>query len=67
MESQSKPVVQLTGQDGNVFNLMAICSRALERSGQPDKAQEMYDKITKGEGVDYYKALAIMMEYCDVR
>jgi hypothetical protein len=67
-----KPKVQLSGQDGNVFNLMSICFRALEKAGLPDKATEMRDRIESMEDEDnehisgYDKALQIMMEYCDV-
>ena len=60
-----KPKVKLIGENGNVFNLMGICSRALEDSGQPEKAKEMRDKITT-TAKSYDEALAIMMEYCDV-
>lgn len=59
-----KPTVQLTGQDGNVFNLIGICSKALKRAGQADKAKEMSDRIF--ECGSYDEALQIMMEYCDV-
>jgi hypothetical protein len=27
-----KPVVQLVGEDGNVFNLLGICCRALKKA-----------------------------------
>lgn len=64
MES-NKPKVQLTGQDGNVFNLIGICSRALKREGQSEKAKEMTDRIFKCKSYD--EALQIMMEYCDVK
>jgi hypothetical protein len=72
IEFTCKQKVQLTGQDGNVFNLMSICSLALEKAGMPDKAQEMIDRITTMEEptyehiTGYDKALQIMMEYCDV-
>ena len=59
-----KPRVKLVGENGNVFNLMAICSRALKNAGQSDKAKEMSDKILSCGSYD--EALAIMMEYCDV-
>jgi len=59
-----KPRVKLVGEDGNVFNLMAICSRALKNAGQSDKASEMVKKITNCGSYD--EALAIMMDYCEV-
>jgi hypothetical protein len=62
---ENKPRVKLVGEDGNVFNLMGICKRALEKSGQADKAKEMINKITT-EAKSYHEALAIMMDYCEV-
>lgn len=59
-----KPRVKLVGENGNVFNLTAICSRALKNTGQADKAKEMSDKIFSCGS--YNEALAIMMDYCDV-
>ena len=62
----TKPIVQLSGKDGNVFNLMGICSKTLQRSGQPEKAKEMTKKISS-EAKSYDEALSIMSEYCEVR
>ncbi len=59
-----KPEVELVGQDGNVFNLMGICSKALRRAGQNEEAIEMNNKIRKASSYD--DALCIMMDYCDV-
>ena len=64
-EKFKKPKAKLTGENGNVFNLMAICSRALKNAKMPDKASEMCDKITK-TAKSYEEALTIMSEYCDV-
>jgi len=61
---QAKPQVTLVGQDGNVFNLMGICSRALRKAGQSGNASEMIQKITKSGSYD--EALMIMCDYCDV-
>jgi len=61
---ETKPRVKLVGENGNVFNLMGICSRALKDAGQKEKATEMCKKIT-GCG-SYDEALAIMMDYCEV-
>jgi hypothetical protein len=58
-----KPEVKLVGENGNVFNLMAICQKALRRAGMHDEAKEMVDKITHCDSYD--KALSIMMEYVD--
>ena len=45
--TQEKPEVQLIGQDGNVFNLLGICTKALKRAGQADKAKDMTERIFK--------------------
>jgi hypothetical protein len=59
-----KPVAKLVGKDGNVFNLIAICYKALKNAGQEDKAKEMQNKIF-GCG-SYDEALAIIRDYCEV-
>jgi hypothetical protein len=64
MEENKKPRVKLVGQDGNVFNLMGICSRALKQAGQAEQASAMAKEIF-GAG-SYDEALQIMMKYCEV-
>jgi len=59
-----KPKVKLIGQDGNVFNLIGICQRALRKAGMHDEAKELSAKCFKADSYD--EALCIMMEYCDV-
>jgi len=59
-----KPTVQLTGTDSNVFMLLGRCTQALKRSGQPEVAQELKDKVMK-EARDFDHALQIMMSYVD--
>jgi hypothetical protein len=60
----NKPIVKLVGQDGNVFNLIGICSKALKRAGQSENAA----KLTKEcfNAGSYEEALQIMMKYCNV-
>jgi len=60
-----KPVAEVIGQDGNVFNLIGICSKALKRAGQPDKAKEMSERVFKSGSYD--EALVIMGEYCELQ
>ena len=55
--------VALIGADGNVFNLLGICRRALLRGGKMDLWDEFFKEATSG---DYYHALAIMSEYFDI-
>lgn len=59
-----KPKVNLSGANGNVFNLGSICSNALEDAGQKEQAQEMRRKIIRSKSYD--EALQVMMQYCDV-
>lgn len=60
----SKPVAKLVGQDGNVFNLIGICTKALKRAGLYDQAKEMQEKCFQAES--YHHAISIMGEYCDL-
>ncbi|MCD6435800.1 MAG: hypothetical protein J7L15_05380 [Clostridiales bacterium] len=70
-EEADRPVVQLTGTDGNVFNLLAECKKAMKRyHNEIDDRynvelmfQEMWDEVQQG---DYDNALQIMMSYCEV-
>ena len=59
-----KPKVKLSGRDGNVFNLIGICSNALKRSGQHESAKLMTTECFKAGS--YHEALAIMSRYCEV-
>ncbi len=59
-----KPVVQLVGQDGNVFNLVGICSRALKKAGLRENAKTMQERVFKSGS--YEEALSIMGEYVHI-
>ncbi|AWI06722.1 hypothetical protein [Clostridium drakei] len=59
-----KPACKLVGENGNIFNLIGIASRALKRAGQADKAKEMSEKIMKCGSYD--EALQIIMNYVGV-
>lgn len=59
-----KPIAKLIGQDGNVFNLVGIASKALRKANQADKATEMTEKVF-GSG-SYEEALNIIGEYCEI-
>lgn len=64
MSDSDKPAVQLSGQDGNVFNLIGLAKRAMERAGQRTQAQEMMKKCMSSKSYD--EAIQTIMEYCDV-
>lgn len=59
-----KPVVVFTGENGNIYNLLGIASRALKKVSQRDKATEMCSRVTKSKSYD--EALLIIMEYVEV-
>ena len=57
--------VQLTGQDGNVFNLMGIVIRALRSNGFGGEVDDFISEVTSSKS--YHEALAVMMSWVDVR
>jgi hypothetical protein len=59
-----KPKVTLTGANGNVFNLLGICTKALKEAGQKEQAKELQEKLF--EASSYEDALRLMEEYCEV-
>ena len=61
----SKPICKLVGKDGNVFNLIAIVSKTLEKAGLKQQATEVTSKVMDAESYD--EALRIMMEYVEVK
>lgn len=60
-----KPKCKLIGEDGNIFNLMGIASKALKSSGMKTEADDMIKRITT-EAKSYNEALGMIMEYVDV-
>lgn len=58
-----KPTCKLIGSDSNIFNLIGIASRALNRANQQDQAKEMSQRCL--ESSSYDKALSIILEYVD--
>jgi hypothetical protein len=59
--ADTRPVAKMIGQDGNVFNLIGIASRALKKAGKIDEEKEMISRITKAGS--YLEALAILTDY----
>ena len=62
--NNKKPNCPLVGQDGNIFNLMAIASRTLREHDMADQATEMCKRI-RNSG-NYYAALGIIGEYVNI-
>ena len=61
--SKTGITVKIIGADGNVFNLLGICRRALGRAGRLDLWDEFYKEATSG---DYNHALATITDYFEV-
>lgn len=59
-----KPDCKLIGEDGNVFNLISIASRTLEKHGVSWKADEMRKRIYDCDSYD--EALRIIGEYVNI-
>lgn len=60
---KKKPHCSLVGENGNIYNLMGIASRALRRVGMDDEAEEMCERVKHSENYD--KALGVILEYVD--
>ena len=59
-----KPSCKLIGENGNIYNLMAIVRRTLINAGQNENAQKMIDEITSSKSYD--EALMIINNYVKV-
>lgn len=56
--------VQITGQDGNVFNLISLCTLAMKRNGvEKSEIEEFRKECMSG---DYDNALQTMMKWVNV-
>lgn len=64
LTEKQKPTTKLIGQNGNVFNLMAICNKSLIKANLDCYAKEMISRIKKCGS--YSEALCLMMEYIDI-
>ena len=60
-----KPTCKLIGENGNIFNLLGIASRAKEND-LISQAEEMKYRIISGEAGSYDEALHIIMEYVEI-
>ena len=59
-----KPVCKLIGENGNIFNLLAIARRSLSKAGLKQEAKEMVDRATSSNS--YGEALGIIGEYVEI-
>lgn len=63
MAGKEKPEAPIIGADGNIFNLIGIAKKALERAGYREEAQKMQERVFKSGS--YESALAILQEYVE--
>ena len=62
--NNKKPNCPLIGQDGNIFNLIAIASRTLREHDMAEQATEMCERIRNCG--NYYSALGVIGEYVNI-
>ncbi len=55
--------VQLTGNDGNAFNLLGLCQRAARKAGLPDDQIKTF--MAEATGGDYNHLLATCQRWFD--
>ena len=57
-------IVQLVGKDGNAFNILGICRRAMKRAHLPESEIEAFTQEATSSDYDYL--LATVCEYFNV-
>ena len=62
-QKKAKPLCPLIGQDGNIFNLLGIASKTLNRNGMRDEAQEMRERVLGCHS--YEEALGVLCDYVE--
>ena len=64
MPKYSDITVQLTGKDGNAFNILGICLQAMRRAGLSQEERDAFQaEATSG---NYDRLLATCMEWFEV-
>ena len=61
----TKPKAKLIGANGNIFNLIGLAQRALEKEGLHERAEELFKEV-HNNAQSYDEALQIIMTYVDV-
>lgn len=62
---ENKPIAKVIGENGNVFTILAICTRALNAAGQKGYSRAMQDRVLASHS--YNEALNIMREFCEFK
>ena len=57
--------VKLTGQDGNVFNVIGLARKALVKEGKRKEAEEMVDLCLKSG--TYHEVFGIISKYLNIK
>ena len=64
MDERSKPEVNLSDDDGNVFSIIGRVRKALRRAGQDALVEEFTNKARAAQSYD--AVLQLVFEYCEV-
>lgn len=59
-----KPECKLLGEDGNVFNIIGLVARTLQKAGLKEQAKEFKEKAFACNS--YNEVLALTMKYVEV-
>ena len=59
-----KPTVKLIGENGNIFNLLAIATRALKQEGLIDQTPKMKKEVFASKS--YEEALGVIEKYVEI-
>lgn len=65
LDGPARVVVQLTGQDGNIFAILGRCRTALRRAGQHALADQLTEEVQAAKSYD--DALQVVMRLVDTR
>lgn len=61
-----RPTVKLVGKDGNIFNLIALTMKALNKAGWSREQRDRLVMEVSASG-SYHAALGVIQKYADVR
>jgi len=59
-----KPTVKIIGENGNVFNVIGLCSKALKKAGMLEEAKKFKSRAINSSSYD--EVLRLAMDYCEV-
>ena len=62
---KKKPICKLSGEDGNVYNIIGLVQKSLKSAGMPDESTEFSHKALN-DCHSYDEVIQLAMEYCKV-